>query len=55
MILLPITQALFILSTIGAIIIGGLYLYSLGSRVSNASFALLELDTGDIVLIAFQD
>lgn len=53
MIILPLTQAIFIMSTFGATIIGGLYLYSLGTRTVNASFTLLTLDIGTMILIAF--
>jgi len=53
MIILPITQALFILGALGGTIIGCIYLYSLGVRKSNDAFSLLSLDVGQMILIAF--
>lgn len=52
MILLPITQAIFIVSSLGATIVGAVYLYSLGTRTSTDAFSFLTLDVTTIILIS---
>ena len=52
-ILLPITQALFILAGIAAIIVGGSYLYSLGSFTfpDNSAFPAIQLPPEIVVIM----
>jgi len=55
MIILPITQAIFVAGTIGGTIIGGIYLYSLGdiSFPKADAFATISLTVSQIVMISF--
>lgn len=52
MIILPLTQAIFVLCTFGGTIVGVIYLYSLGERTSTQAFSLLSLNVGTIVLMS---
>ncbi len=53
-ILLPISQAIFIVSGLAAIIVGGIYLYSIGnlSFPDNIAFPVITLSTLNIVAVA---
>lgn len=55
MILLPITQAIFVIAAIAGTIIGGAFLYSMGdlSFGTGDSFPTVHLSTGLIIMIAF--
>lgn len=52
-IILPISQAIFIIAGLGAIIVGGIYLYSLGtlSLPDNIAFPVITLSTVNIVAV----
>jgi hypothetical protein len=54
MVLLPITQAIFVIGTIAAILVGGVCLCSMGTLTfpNNSGFPIINFDTDQIVTIS---
>lgn len=55
MVMLPITQAIFITGAIAALVIGAVAIYSLGSFTfpNNIAFPVVSFSQSDIVVLAF--
>jgi solute carrier family 44 protein 1 (choline transporter-like protein) len=55
MVILPITQAIFISGTIGALAIGAVAIYSMGAFTfpDNIAFPVVSFTQGELVLLAF--